>query len=35
MNHWAFILAAYGVALGGTGTLLLTSLIAMWRAERR
>ena len=35
MNQWAFVIAAYGVALAGAGGLLAASLIAMRRAERR
>ena len=34
MNHWPFILAAYAIAIGGSGALSLASLIAMRRAER-
>lgn len=33
MNHWPFILAAYGIAIGGTTALTAWSLIAMRRAE--
>ena len=33
MNHWPFILASYGVALGGTLALLAHSFRAMRRAE--
>ncbi len=35
MNHWAFIIAAYAVVLGGTAILLLLSLQAMRKAEAR
>ena len=35
MNHWPFIVAAYAIAVGGTGVLLAASLIAMRRAEAR
>ncbi len=34
MNQWAFVLAAYALTLGGTGGLVLTSYLAMRRAER-
>lgn len=34
MNHWPFIVAAYGVTASGTLGLLLWSYIAMMRAER-
>lgn len=34
MNHWAFIVAAYALALGVTGALVLLSYLAMRRAER-
>jgi hypothetical protein len=33
MNHWPFIIAAYLIAIGGTGGLTLWSLAAMRRAE--
>ena len=35
MNHWPFILAAYAVALGGTGWLTVHSFAAMRRAEKQ
>ncbi len=35
MNHWPFILAAYGLAIGGTLVLTLASFTAMRRAEAR
>jgi heme exporter protein CcmD len=35
MNHWAFIWAAYGVTAVGTIAVLVQSLMAMRRAERR
>lgn len=34
MNHWAFVIAAYAVVLGGGGALALSSWLAMRRAER-
>lgn len=34
MNHWPFILAAYGLTALATAVLSLASLIAMRRAER-
>jgi len=33
MNQWAFVIAAYAVAIAGTAALLLWSLAAMRRAE--
>lgn len=33
MNHWAFVTAAYAVALGGTTLLLLLSWRSMRKAE--
>ena len=35
MNHWPFIIAAYGLAIGGTIALTLASYAAMRRAETR
>lgn len=35
MNHWPFIIAAYAIALGGTGAVTLWSYLAMRRAEAR
>jgi len=35
MNHWPFIIAAYAITAAGTLGLLVVSLIAMRRAERR
>ena len=34
MNHWAFVIAAYAIALGATAVLLLLSWRSMRRAER-
>ena len=34
MNHWAFVIAAYAIALGATVVLLLLSWRSMRRAER-
>ena len=34
MNPWPFVIAAYGVTLGGTALLVLLSWLAMRRAER-
>jgi hypothetical protein len=33
MSHWAFVAAAYGVALAGTLALVAASFAAMRRAE--
>lgn len=35
MSHWPFIIAAYVLAVGGTGGLALASFVAMRRAEKR
>jgi hypothetical protein len=35
MNPWTFVAAAYGLALGGTAALTLSSWTAMRRAEAR
>ena len=35
MNHWPFVIGAYGVTLLGTAALGLWSLFAMRRAERQ
>ena len=35
MNHWAFVIAAYAIVLGGTAILLFASLSAMRKAEAR
>ena len=35
MNPWPFVLAAYAVTIGATVALILWSLVAMHRAERR
>lgn len=34
MNHWPFIIAAYGLTLGGTGLLFAWSFTTMRRAEK-
>ena len=34
MNPWAFVIAAYGVALGATTVLAGASWLAMRRAEK-
>ena len=33
MNGWPFVIAAYGIAVGGTLALILSSLMTMRRAE--
>lgn len=33
MSHWTFVLAAYLVAISGTGALLIASLAAMRGSE--
>lgn len=35
LNHWPFVIASYGVGLLGTAALVLSSLLAMRRAEAR
>lgn len=34
MNHWPFIIAAYGIVAAGMALLIATSWRAMRRAER-
>ena len=33
MNHWPFVIAAYGIAIGGTVALLAWAYVTMRRAE--
>jgi len=33
MNHWAFVIAAYGVTLAGAAGLAIASYLAMRKAE--
>ena len=33
MNQWAFVIAAYSVAIGATAALLVQSFVVMRRAE--
>jgi len=35
MNQWAFVIAAYAVALGATAALLLQSFATMRKAEEQ
>lgn len=35
LNHWTFVIAAYAITLVGTAGLVLSSWIAMRRAEAR
>jgi hypothetical protein len=35
LDHWGFVIAAYALAIGGTALLVLTSWLAMRRAEAR
>ena len=35
LNHWGFVIASYAIGLGGTALLVLTSHVAMRRAEAR
>lgn len=34
MNHWPFILAAYGLTIGAIVALIVSAWVAMRRAER-
>jgi Heme exporter protein D (CcmD) len=34
MNHWAYVIAAYAVALVAVGGLALASFVAMRRGEK-
>jgi len=35
MNPWPFVIAAYGIALGGTALLLFWAMRAMRKAEKQ
>lgn len=35
MNHWPFIIAAYAIAIVGTGGVVIASFLSMRRAERQ
>ena len=35
LDPWSFVIAAYAIGVGGTIALILTSWLAMRRAERR
>jgi hypothetical protein len=35
MNHWPFIIAAYGVTIAGTLGIVAQSYLSMRRAEKR
>ena len=35
MNHWPFVLASYAIVLIGTAAVIVTSYVAMHRAERK
>ncbi len=35
LNHWTFVAASYALTIAGTGLLVVSSLIAMRRAEAR
>jgi nitrate reductase gamma subunit len=35
LNHWAFVIAAYAITVGGTALLVAASWLAMRRAEAR
>ena len=35
MSHWPFVIAAYGIVLGGTAALLLWAWATMRAAEAR
>ena len=35
MNHWPFVFAAYAIVLIGAAAVVVTSFVAMRRAERK
>ena len=35
MNHWPFVFAAYAIVLIGTAAVIVTSFVAMRKAERK
>ncbi|MFM5925036.1 MAG: heme exporter protein CcmD [Novosphingobium sp.] len=35
LNHWTFVIASYAIAVAGTAILVISSLLAMRRAEAR
>jgi heme exporter protein D len=35
MNHWPFVIAAYGITIAGTVGIVAQSFVAMRRAEKR
>jgi heme exporter protein D len=35
LNHWTFVIAAYAIGVAGTAVLVLSSVMAMRRAETR
>ncbi len=35
LNHWTFVTASYAITVAGTALLVLSSLLAMRRAEER
>jgi heme exporter protein D len=35
LNHWTFVFAAYAIGVAGTALLVLSSVLAMRRAETR
>lgn len=35
LNHWGFVIASYAIGVVGTAVLVLSSLLAMRRAEAR
>lgn len=35
LNHWGFVAASYALTIGGTALLVVSSLMAMRRAEAR
>lgn len=35
LNHWGFVIASYVISVAGTAVLVLSSLLAMRRAEAR
>ncbi len=35
LNHWGFVAASYGITIVGTAALVISSFVAMRRAEAR
>lgn len=35
LDHWGFVMASYAIGIGGTALLIISSMLAMRRAEAR